>query len=89
MIANNNPQNNQPHDWSTSALASFIRSVCEKIEAKDKTIEMLLTRMQNLEKKYATLEERQSYLEYDLHNDNGNLKAENLGLRQLYGVSED
>lgn len=86
-----------------SAQADSLRSLCEKIEVKDKiieakgkTIELLLTgmqnienRMQNLEKKCATLEKRQSYLEFDLHSENGNLKDENIGLQQLYGLSQD
>ena len=83
MIADTNPQNNQPRAQRASDLADPIRSLLENIE-------ILLTRVQHLEQKYTKLEERQCYLEYDLHNDNGNLKAENLGMRQqLYYRSED
>lgn len=82
MIADTNPQNNQPCAQCVSALADPIRSLLENIE-------ILLTRMQHLEQKCTNLEERQSYLEYDLHNDRGNLKAENLGLRQQLDYPSD
>jgi hypothetical protein len=82
MIADTNPQNNQPRTQRVSDLVDPIRSLLENIE-------ILLTRMQHLEQKCTNLEERQSYLEYDLHNDNGNLKAENLGLRQQLDYPSD
>ncbi len=82
MIADSNPQNNHPRTPRASDLTTPIRSLLENIE-------ILLTRMQHLEQKCTNLEERQSYLEYDLHNDNGNLKAENLGLRQQLDYPSD
>ena len=83
MIAETKPQNNQPRAQRASDLTDPIRSLLENIE-------ILLTRMQHLEQKCTNLEERQSYLEYVLHSDRENLKAENLGLRQqLYYPSDD
>jgi hypothetical protein len=82
MIADTNPQNNKLRTQRASDLADPILSLLENIE-------ILMTRMQHLEQKCTSLEERQSYLEYDLHNDNGNLKAENLGLRQQLDYPSD
>jgi hypothetical protein len=83
MISNNNPEDKQPWAQGVSNLTDPIRSLLENIE-------ILLTRVQHLEQKCRNLEERQSYLEYGLHSDRENLKAENLGLRQqLYYPSED
>jgi len=82
MIADTNPQNNQPRAQRASDLTDPIRSLLENIE-------ILLTRMQHLEQKCTNLEERQSYLEYDLHSDRENLKAENLGLRQQLDYPSD
>jgi predicted nucleic acid-binding Zn-ribbon protein len=82
MIADTNPQNNQPCARSVSDMADPIRSLLENIE-------MLVTRVQHLEQKYTNLKKRQSYLEYDLHNANANLKAENLGLRQQVDYPSD
>lgn len=82
MIPDPNRENNQPCAQCVSALATPIRSLLENIE-------ILLTRMQHLEQKCTNLEERQSYLEYDLHTDNANLKAENLGLRQQLDYPSD
>jgi len=82
MIPDTNQENNQPCAQCVSALAAPIRSLQE-------TIEILLTRVQHLEQKCTNLEERQSYLEYDLHSDLENLKAQNLGLQQQLGYPSD
>ncbi len=82
MIADTNPQNNQPCAQCVSDLADPICSLQE-------TIEILLTRVQHLEQKSTNLDERQSYLEYDLHSDRENLKAQNLGLQQQLGYPSD
>jgi hypothetical protein len=82
MISDSNQENNQPCAQCVSALAAPIRSLQE-------TIEILLTRVQHLEQKCTNLEERQSYLEYDLHSDRENLKAENLGLQQQLDYPSD
>jgi len=76
-------------DKFNRALAELVGCLLEENTAKDKTIEILQTRMQNLEQKCTNLEKRQSYLEYDLHNANANLKAENLGLRQQVDYPSD
>ena len=82
MIPHSNPQNNQARTQRASDLATAISSLLE-------IIEILMTRVQHLEQKCTNLEERQSYLEYDLHTENANLKAESLGLRQQRDYPSD